>query len=54
MKKINKFFFIISLVGVAIGGYALTKYLTRNTKRVQGGVIRKVTFEEASQGVVFD
>jgi len=31
MDKNKKVFIIIGLIGVAIGGFVLTKYLTRNT-----------------------
>ena len=54
MSKAKKIFLIVGLVGVAIGGFALTKWLTRNTKRVRGGVIRKQTFETPSEPVEFE
>jgi hypothetical protein len=54
MSKLKKIFLIVGLVSVAIGGFALTKYLTRNTKRVRGGVIRKQIFEEPAQAVEFN
>ena len=45
MSKAKKIFLIVGLVGVAIGGFALTKWLTRNVKRVKGGVIRIVEYD---------
>jgi len=33
MTKAKKILLIVGIIGVAIGGFALTKYLTRNVKR---------------------
>jgi hypothetical protein len=54
VSKAKKIFLIVGLVGVAIGGFALTKWLTRNTKRVRGGVIRKQTFDEPAKPIEFE
>ena len=54
MSKTKKIFLILGLVSVAIGGFALTKYLTRNNKRVRGGIIRKQTFETPAEPVEFE
>jgi hypothetical protein len=49
VTRFKKILLAVGLVGVAVGGYALTKYLTRNVKRVKGGVILRQNFDEPSQ-----
>jgi len=45
VSKAKKIILIVGLISVAIGGFALTKWLTRNVKRVKGGVIRIVEYD---------
>lgn len=45
MTRTKKIFLIVGLVGVAVGGFVLTKWLTRNVKKVRGGVIRIVKYD---------
>jgi hypothetical protein len=45
VSKAKKIFLIVGLISVAVGGFALTKWLTRNVKRVKGGVIRIVEYD---------
>lgn len=33
MTKAQKILLVVGIIGVGIGGFALTKYLTRNTKK---------------------
>lgn len=54
MKKTNKIFLIVGLISVAIGGFALTKWLTRNVKKVKGGVIRTQTFDNPAEPIEFE
>jgi len=54
VSKAKKIYLIIGLISVAVGGFALTKWLTRNVKRVKGGVIRRQTFEEPAQPIEFE
>ena len=54
MNRTKKILIIVGLVGVAIGGFALTKWLTRNVKRVTGGAITKQTFDEQPEPIVFE
>ena len=54
MSKAKKILIIVGLVGVAVGGFALTKWLTRNTKRVRGGIIRVQEFETPAEPVEFE
>lgn len=54
MKRTKKILIVIGLIGVAIGGFALTKWLTRNVKRVKGGVIRKQVFDEPAKPIEFE
>lgn len=37
---------MLGLVGVAIGGYTLTKFLTRNVRKIRGGVVLLQKFDE--------
>jgi hypothetical protein len=54
MSKAKKIFIIVGLISVAVGGFVLTKWLTRNVKRVKGGIIRKQTFDEPAQPIEFE
>ena len=54
MNKTKKILIVVGLVSVAIGGYALTKWLTRNVKKVKGGVIRKQIFDEPAKPIEFE
>lgn len=49
MTRFKKILLIVGLVGAVVGGFALTKYLTRNVKRVKGGVILRQNFDDPSQ-----
>jgi len=49
VTRFKKILLAVGLVGVAVGGFALTKYLTRNVKRVKGGFILRQNFDEPSQ-----
>ena len=42
----NKILFIVGLVGVAVGGFALTKFLTRNTRRYKYLKVDLVEYKE--------
>ena len=33
MTKAQKILLVVGIIGIGIGGYALTKYLTRNVKK---------------------
>jgi hypothetical protein len=46
MNRAKKIYLIVGIIGVAIGGFVLTKWLTRNVKRVKGFIIVKQTFDE--------
>lgn len=39
MTRTQKILLLVGIIGLAIGGFALTKYLTRNVVRVKGGTI---------------
>jgi homoserine acetyltransferase len=54
VSRTKKILIIVGLVGVSIGGFALTKWLTRNVNRVTGGVITTQTFDEQPQPIVFE
>jgi hypothetical protein len=41
----KKIFLIIGLIGVAVGGFVLTKFLTRNVRRIRGGTVTLQTFD---------
>ena len=45
MDRSKKIFLIIGIVGVAVGGFVLTKYLTRNVRRIRGGSVTLQTFD---------
>ena len=46
MDRKKKIFLAIGLVGVAVGGFVLAKYLTRNVRKIRGGTITLQTFDE--------
>lgn len=54
MTRTKKIYLIVGLVGVAISGFVLTKWLTRNVKRVKGGVIRIQNFDEPAKPIEFE
>ena len=54
MNRVKKIVIIVGLVGISVGGFALTKYLTRNVKKVVGGVIRFQTYDTPAQPVEFE
>ena len=39
MSRLKKILLIVGVVSVAIGGFALTKYLTRNVRKIRGGTV---------------
>lgn len=43
--KVNRLYIAIGVLGMAVTGFAVTKYLTRNVKRVRGGVIRVQNYD---------
>ena len=45
MDRRKKIFLIIGLIGVAVGGFVLTKFLTRNVRRIRGGTVTLQTFD---------
>jgi hypothetical protein len=45
MTKAKKILIVIGIIGVAIGGFALTKYLTRNVRRIRGGTVTLQTYD---------
>jgi len=49
VTRFKKILLAVGLVGVAIGGFALTKYLTRNVKRIVGGFVIKQTYDEPAE-----
>jgi hypothetical protein len=54
MTRVKQILLVVGLVGVAVGGFALTKFLTRNVKRVKGGVIVRQNFEQPSEPFEID
>ena len=45
MTKAKKILIVVGIIGVAIGGFALTKYLTRNVRRIRGGTVTLQTYD---------
>jgi hypothetical protein len=45
MTKAKKILLIVGIIGVAIGGFALTKYLTRNVRKIRGGTVILQTYD---------
>lgn len=43
--KVSRVYLAVGALGIAVAGFAVTKYLTRNVKRVRGGVIRVQKFD---------
>ena len=54
MTRTKKIFLIVGILSLAVGGFALTKWLTRNVKRVKGGIIRTQTFDEPAKPIEFE
>jgi hypothetical protein len=46
MTKAKKILLIVGIIGVAIGGFALTKYLTRNTIRQKYVTAHYIEYDE--------
>jgi len=46
VNRRKKILIVVGLLSVAIGGFALTKWLTRNVKKVKGFIIVKQEFDE--------
>ena len=45
MSKAQKILLIVGILGVAIGGFAITMYLPRNVRRIRGGVVKLQTYD---------
>jgi beta-lactamase regulating signal transducer with metallopeptidase domain len=45
MTKAKKILLIVGIIGVIIGGFTLTKYLTRNLRKIRGGTVTLQTFD---------
>ena len=45
MTKAQKILLVVGIVGVAIGGFVLTKYLTRNVRKIRGGTVTLQTYD---------
>jgi hypothetical protein len=45
MTKAQKILLVVGIVGVALGGFVLTKYLTRNVRKIRGGTITLQTYD---------
>jgi hypothetical protein len=45
MTKAQKILLVVGIIGVAIGGFALAKYLTRNVRKIRGGTVTFQTYE---------
>jgi hypothetical protein len=41
----KKIFLIIGFIGVAVGGFVLVKFLTRNVRKIRGGTVTLQTFD---------
>ena len=39
MTKTQKVLLVAGFLGIAIGGFVITMYLTRNVRRVRGGIV---------------
>jgi pyrimidine operon attenuation protein/uracil phosphoribosyltransferase len=46
VDKRKKLFLAIGFVGVAVGGFVLAKFLTRNVRKIRGGTVTLQTFDE--------
>jgi hypothetical protein len=49
MTKAKKILLVVGIIGVAIGGFALTKYLTRNVKKYK---FYKITIKEEEEPIL--
>jgi pyrimidine operon attenuation protein/uracil phosphoribosyltransferase len=45
VDKRKKLFLAIGFVGVAVGGFVLAKFLTRNVRKIRGGTVTLQTFD---------
>ena len=45
MTRGQKILLVVGVLGVAFGGFVLTKYLTRNVRRILGGTVTLKTFD---------
>jgi hypothetical protein len=45
MTKTQKILLVVGILGVAVGGFVLTKYLTRNVRKIRGGTVTLQTFD---------
>lgn len=45
MTKAKKILLVVGIIGVAIGGFALAKYLTRNVRKIRGGTVTLQTYD---------
>jgi hypothetical protein len=45
MTKGKKILIVIGVLGIAVGGFVLTKYLTRNQRKIVGGTIELVEYD---------
>jgi hypothetical protein len=46
MTRGQKILFVLGFIGLGIGGFALAKYLTRNTVKIVGGTVELQTYNE--------
>ena len=44
MNKAQKILLIVGILGIAFGGFYLTKYLTRNVVKIRGGTVTLQTY----------
>jgi len=45
MTKAQKILLVIGILGIGVGGFFLTKYLTRNVRRIRGGTVTLQTYD---------
>jgi len=45
MTKGQKILLVVGILGVAVGGFVLAKYLTRNVRKIRGGTVTLQTFD---------
>lgn len=45
MTKAQKILLVVGVLSVAVGGFFLTKYLTRNVRKIRGGTVTLQTYE---------
>jgi hypothetical protein len=41
----KKIFLAIGVVGMAVGGFVIAKFLTRNVRKIRGGTVTLQTFD---------